>query len=353
METNLEELWDQIYDMPDGPQKIALLEEVIRICDIENNLQESYDARKELVECAVFNGYPLKALIAFTWLISKWEEHGEELDDEYDILWDYKWIANRLIDFPQISLDQIDAIMNDMKEKYEKYGYSLREYYYYLYLNKRDSGRSDTIHEDFERWQQTSRDIMSDCKACDLHAVVCHYIHLKEYQTALEKAQPILEGKMQCAEVPHNTYARLLVPMFHLGKVDEAKAIQKKGIKLIKGNSEFLESFGEHVEFLAVTDLNKAVQVFEESVGFALETEDVNSKLKYYISATIFFEKMGENPTLIRMPTTFNAIPSEPTAANLYPWFRSEAAKIATQFDQRNGNRFVTASMEEHIAEMQ
>ena len=63
---------------------------------------------------------------------------------------------------------------------------------------------------------------------------------------ALAAAAPILEGRHKCAQVPHRTYARVLLPLLRLGRPAEAMSCHRKGYRLIARNPDFVGQVGKH-----------------------------------------------------------------------------------------------------------
>ena len=51
-------------------------------------------------------GLPKKQLLAFAWMIRQYEAETIHIDED-DLMWKYKWVANNVVDFPEISKQQI------------------------------------------------------------------------------------------------------------------------------------------------------------------------------------------------------------------------------------------------------
>lgn len=64
---SFEELMDEAYDMPGGKAKLELLEQAVRVADAAGDIDQGFEARSEIVETGSFHGYPMKALVAFSW----------------------------------------------------------------------------------------------------------------------------------------------------------------------------------------------------------------------------------------------------------------------------------------------
>lgn len=97
-EMDFEDLMEEAYQLPNGPAKLGFLEEAARVADVNGMVEEAYEARSEIVDVATFCGYPMKALIAFSWQLGKFDQQPEQYDEE-TLLWSYKWILGKMPDF--------------------------------------------------------------------------------------------------------------------------------------------------------------------------------------------------------------------------------------------------------------
>src|SRR5262249_53534932 len=141
---------------------------------------------------------------------------------EFGLLWNYKWVINSLSDFPQITMRQILDAFADMEKRYTRAGLGLRP----LWQQKTDLamnvGDRPTAQENYCRWSRSRRGIGSDCPACERSFQVRYLLDAGRPRQALKTAEPLLLERMRCAEVPHSTYARVLLPLVRTGEVERA-----------------------------------------------------------------------------------------------------------------------------------
>src|SRR5579884_3112427 len=115
----VEELMDQAAVLPDGPSKLALLEEAVRLADVHQDTALADEARDDLIRTATFSGYPEKSLVAFSWRLAQ-SDRDPEVFPEQALLWQYKWIANSLKYFPQITRTQIEDAFDDLARRCQR-----------------------------------------------------------------------------------------------------------------------------------------------------------------------------------------------------------------------------------------
>lgn len=194
-EMDFEELMDEAYGLPNGPAKLGMLEEAARVADVNGMEEEAYEARSEIVETATFCGYPMKALIAFSWQLGKFDQQPEEYDEE-TLMWSYKWILGKMPDFPEISREKIMELLEDFGRRFKSYGYSERSYWYYRFRIFMDFGELEEAGRSYDRFRTMDRDFMSDCEACEQDEIMRYFLLKGDDEKVLEAAQPILKGRM-------------------------------------------------------------------------------------------------------------------------------------------------------------
>ncbi len=349
MSKSYEELMEEVYDLPDGLAKINLLEEAARVADLSNDIESAYEARSMIVENATFNGYPMKALVAFSWILGQYDKN-QDLFDEYDLLWSYKWILDKISCFPDIPLTQIDELLEDMRKRYKENGYSDRTYYFYISVNLLQQGKVEEAGEYLKKFRSMEDDLMSDCTACEQNRLVEYAAAVGDDEATLEAAKPILKGKMTCGEVPHVTISKVLLPLYRLGLVEEAEKQQKKGYKLIKNNLDFLQHQGEHIYYLSKTDPFKGLELLERHYPSMLGHENPFDKMMFLAHSSALLELLSGESVAVnaRLPESSphlagmdgQAGGSKGNAGPLAAAFREDALLLADRFDRRNGNSY-------------
>ncbi|EKO13579.1 hypothetical protein [Leptospira kirschneri] len=336
-------LWD-VESMKNDFSKCPLLEEIIRLADLRKNKELGFEARLVLVEAGIFSGAIDKALVSFSWCLSLVDQNPEQFNEE-DLMWKYKWIVDNLPVFPQIKKEQILEMLEDLEKRYEKNGGNK---YPVLMLKRSISMMMGNIEESQKYHellkQTTAKGRLADCAACVQNSEVFYAVHLGQDELALEKAQPILSGKLRCAEVPHLTYGTLLLPLLRLNQPEEAARLHKIGYKLVSNSTGLLGTISNHLLFLGITgEIAKAIQLLEKHFTSAFGASDRNHRFEFYRAVKFLMERIllsNLKSIKIRMPKTFPNYKEDGNYAviDLDSWFGEEALKLASQFDSRNGN---------------
>jgi hypothetical protein len=341
--SDVEELRDRAGGLEDGPSKIALLEEAVRLADTHQDVGLGFELRGDLLRAATFSGSPEKALVSFSWRLAQCDRDPERFS-EHDLLWEYKWVTDSLPAFPQVTRAQIDDTLADMGRRYERCGRGLQPVHKLRCLLALDLQDLPEARKHYRAWKRAGRDWGSDCLACERNHEVRYLLAAGQDEKALETAGPILAGSLRCAEIPHATLSLVLFPLLRLGRLPEAMAHHHTGYRLVARNRKFVSDVGRHLTFLALTEnLARAVKLFEKHLTWALETRDLLTRFDFYLAARFLLERFagaGQGAVKLRLPASFPARQegSRYEAAGLAAWFEEALGELAGRFDARNGN---------------
>ena len=350
----IQELVDRSYQLPNNFTKIHLIEAAIKLADSYQNIEEGFELRSYLISTLYKCGYPEKLLVAFSWCLAQYDRDPEKFrHHEWRLMWHYKWILEKLARFPQISRQQIENSFADMKQRYLQLGISLRAVYQHQFMVSMYMGDFDLAPQYYQQWQDAPEDSSKDCAGCELDRVVWYLLAMDKTESALHKAQPIITGKLYCAELPHLTLSRFLVPLVKLKQLDLAQEYHLQSCHKVTGNNKFLEQLAEQILFLALVENNvKAITLIEQNIIIALTTHDVSDRFDFYRAVIFLIDNLlAENTEKISllMPRDFPLYTQEGeyNLQDLLNWFESEAKTIAQQFDLRNGNQYYSERLQE------
>ena len=338
----LEELMIQAEELDNTPAKVAILEEAVREADALGDIDQAFYVRQELVRAATFSGYKEKAMVAFTWCLGQFDKDPDRFGD-FDLLWQYKWVLGSITDFPQISREQIVRMQDDFESRLQTQGYGLRASHYLRFDNFKDMGDMEVADDYFKKWRAAPNDMMADCRACEQNRMVDMHIAMRRDEQALKQAEPILQGRLSCAEIPHATYSKVLLPLMRLGRFEEARECYQKGYRMISRNQEFLLEAAEHLLFLVRDgELAKGARLLEKHLGWALASTALYRRLHFYLAAEALLLKLARKgrPRKLRLPRELPCHRDDDTyqPAELAAWFTMQANELLERFDRRNGN---------------
>ncbi|MGL6096336.1 MAG: hypothetical protein ACRC7O_11135 [Fimbriiglobus sp.] len=328
--------------MDHGPAQVAVCEEAVRMADAHGDEQAGFYARKELTKAASFGGRMDLSLVAFAWCLAKVDENPDEYD-EGGLLWSYKWVNQNAASFPAIPKPQILALIDDMEARFRKHGSTLHA----VHMIRRDvsasmGDRAAAAASDV-KFRLAERDFLSDCAACVNDSTVEYLLDQGDDVGAVAASEPALSGAVTCAEVPHRTYAYVLLPLLRLGHVERAVKCHRLGYKLIRGNPEFVRQKGYHLAFLALTgNFDRCGKIIDRHLGEAVEIPSGSARFEFYCAARLFLDRLlaaGHGGVTFRVPAEIRPLGAERmTVPQLGAWLDGQIAELAAAFDARNGN---------------
>ena len=338
----IDDLLDQARWMEHGPAQAALVEQAVRLADEHADLEAGFRARLDYISAATFSGWHDQALVAFSWCLAQSDREPEKFS-EFQLLWPYKWIIGEALAFPHISLAQIDGLLKDMEARYQKAGSTLRAVHMLRQDVAEHVGDKKAAAQHGKRMDRAPRDWLSNCAACEVDGRVGSLIFQGKYAAAVTAAGPILAGFSRCAEVPQRTYAKLLIPLLRLGRVEEAADLYRQGYRAISRNPKFLYYWGSHLTFLALTgNQAAAVKMLQKHLPDALASVSLSSRFYFYLAGRLLCGQLvraGTAELKLKLPdgVPVAAEKGRVPLAKLGDWFREAAKEIAAKFDARNG----------------
>jgi hypothetical protein len=247
-----EEWQAQIYELMEkadgasGAEKIALLDEALRLTDLRYDVERSSYIREELFQALYWDGQFVRALAEFNIMLAAADRHadswGGEINDR--LLWLYKWVADNPQKYLSVSRPQMEAMFADVQRRYEAAGLSMRAIHSLRCTFSVDIGETEQAKRYYQFWQAADEDGSEDCAACELSTEVYFLIDVGQVDAALEKAKPLFAGKLRCEEVPNTTFSLLLPTLVRRGQLERAKKAQAMSIKQMRESRKFLGYLG-------------------------------------------------------------------------------------------------------------
>jgi hypothetical protein len=330
MKNRFDELRRGSWNMTDGKQKLAVLEEMIRIADRYMTEEEAYDARINYMSAALEAGCQERMLVAFSWCLSRFEKAPSEYS-QHELMWHYKWVLNGIWRMSEFSLNQVESVFDDFKQMCLKYGFNLRPYYQQKVNFMLSQGMISEAADMYRLWRSTPRDALADCKACEQNLFAEYLFKINHLKKGLQAVKPILDGKMSCRSIPLNTYSKITVPLLKLKEFELASTTAKKAIRLLKG-PQFIEEHGIFLEFFTVTDLPKAVKIYNDTIRYGLESKVGWDRFNYFLSVRIFLIEWNKKKRRKKLAES-DKVTME--------WLDREISSLADSFNRRNGNVYL------------
>jgi hypothetical protein len=354
MTDDIKSLMQQVWALDRSPLRLELLERVVALADSSGDISQAYHLRQLLIDEATFGGSPDKLLAAFSWCLGQCDRDPEQFNDA-GLLWKYKWAVANLRDYPQISRAQFDATIEDMAGRFRKHGASMRTIYHRKCMMAVAFGDEAMLGENLPHWKKHRRDQLSDCHACEKDGEVDVLAFQGDYAGAVKAAESLVRGRMSCAEIPHKTYAKMLLPLIRQGQWERAAECHSTGYPKVRGTSNFnfMEDISHHLIYLAIVgDRTKSIKAFERHMRQGFTAPSPLDRYFFARAATLVLRRaaaaVGKPTRKLRMPEEYphREESGQYVLTDLAGWFETEARGLAVQFDTRAGNTYRVGQMD-------
>lgn len=338
-----------------GVAGVALAEEAARIADVHGEVKLAYDARREVVHHGIFGGQPERALVAFSWCLSRCDADPTAFPDS-GLLWSYKWIAENLPLFAQFGRAQIAHTLDDMERRYKRAGASLRPVHLQRARAAMVLGDPDeAVLAALAAYRAAPRDGNADCAACERNFEVEVLLHVKQFEQAERVAQPLLDGRMGCAEVPHITNAILILPAWQAGEREQARRYAARAAELCQGR-DFVREVAAVLDLRVLEeDWAQAADLLQRHLGWAVEALDTSRRLRYFLAAEAAVAGLARAqgdvlPLRFVVPPPVASSERGYEAAALGAWLGAQVDALTAQYVARDGNDEVARRTAAHRA---
>lgn len=349
---SVDRLMDEAKALPNGPTKTTLLEEAVQRADSVNDVELAFRARQALIQAATFAGRPDIGVVAFAWCLAQFDLNPERFK-AFDLMWKYKWIVGAARHFPSIRRSRIEEMLADMERRFRAMGSTLNAVAHVrraFFVHIGDRAQARAAHA---QWRRRRPDFLSDCKACVADHLCSYYQFLDQWGRAVQAALPVLNGRLHCTHQPHGILANVLMPLLRLGRIEEARAYQRQGIRLVNRDDQFVCEHGQHLQFLSlIGEMAQAKRLLESHLPGALKSVALENQFQFLLAARLWTDRLvgrGTRTVKVRLPrelTPLDAAGNHDIRA-VGEWFTARAQEIAQQFDARNGTDAFQAKIHE------
>jgi len=329
--------------LPDGPAKIALFEEALRLAEFANETVRALFLRSKLVRAAMFGGRADLGIVTFVRNLAEVDRLGSNLLFDLMFISQYKWVVSVAIDFPSISRPQLEQLFEDLSRRFKAAGalYSMANCGRTL---ASATGRLDEALAFDAELSMLSRDSFSDCEACDMRDQLLLLIEVGRFEEAIARFERYAIPKQVCSHEPQRLMSTMLEPYRRIGNFAEAQRLHNRSYKLIANGPIFTSYRGDHLVFLALTGQDAGIRrLLQCHTDAALTAVNPSTRYCYVKDAYLGLKRLAHGGvTRIKLeltePLDVRRDAKGYDVAALVDWFHAEAERLANLFDRRNGN---------------
>ncbi|WP_455353009.1 tetratricopeptide repeat protein [Streptomyces sp. SYSU K217416] len=343
-------IWEN-FNAPNGLPRNARAEELVAAAEGTGDRDLVRQALFGLVKAYEYSSERGKLAVPFARLMQEWDRDPSAFDghDTYRFHWYFKWVTSGMLTLPQIPLASMERWLVEMERRYRIAGYSERAVRQAEFDLADETGDTERAARAFAAWTAAERDQMANCHACETNDQGHYWARQGQDAKALKVWKPVLDGRLTCAEEPHRTLAKALIPLVRTGRADEARAHHLRGYRLARGDDSLLPTIGLHIEFCALTgNEGRGLEILAEHAAHLAHEGNPSARLELFTGALVLLRRLtglghGDRPAL-----TYGG--RARTVAELHDVLAAEANAIAAAFDARNGSNVVSGRFAARLA---
>ncbi|MBD0674230.1 hypothetical protein BU198_26855, partial [Streptomyces sp. CBMA156] len=334
---------------PYGRTRTVTAEELVDAAEQFDDTRVRSMALLELMEAYEFDGESTKGPVVFARILKLWDTDPDGFGEwaAHQVFWRFKWVADSLLETPDVPLAAIRRWHTELRDRYRAAGHDLQPYYAQRYHLAVHTGTG--VQDAYELWAGRPRSELSDCHACETRARARHFIAAGDDARALELLAPVLDGRSGCEQEPQLSQANALLAQLRLGLLDEARSGHLTGYRQARGKASMLDAVGLHIEFCALSGNEpRGLELLAENRDLFAVTGSPGSRLEFLTGVEVLLARLagaGHGGLAVTGPpgTVW-------TVDTLLTHVRAEADALAARFDARNGTDAVGAGRRARLA---
>jgi hypothetical protein len=249
---NPADLLREAHELPFGPARTAMVDQVIARADAMGLRDLAFEARLHAITAYVGGGEQSRALAPFAWCMAEFDRDPDRFASHiHTLLWQFKPALAVMTHLPEIGLTSLNDLLEDMQRRWQAGGHSLHAVYSRRFRLAHHVGDLVAAREWFERWCAAPRDSLSDCVGCDPSAKAGWLAAEGRDDEAIAMAEPVLAGQLTCSEQPQGILTALALPLLRAGRLEQARDAHLRGYRLLRSRLADLADIAEHLQFCA------------------------------------------------------------------------------------------------------
>lgn len=319
---------------------IALLKQAIQIADKNGDADWAFDLRLYLIREERSTSHCRESMVAFAWLLEQCDAHSDHFD-ERELLLEYQWMICSAYSNSSIPLEQIEALIEDLKLRLERTNTSKRGLYYTMagfnmQLGKPEKAKEYIALSDLEPFDEEFTEATSYDNNIE------NAVYMKNFDLAVELMNQMEYKKLTGFSLPFETYAAMACFMAR-GKDSRASIYAAKAKEEFEGitevNSSLLYSMTRLSYALYLLDDESVWYYYEKMADWEVEAED-DLQLMMSRHFAVICSQGGEKRLTLSVKVPFFEEGGVYNLGALEKYYAEKASYFAKAFDQRNGNTF-------------
>ncbi|QVQ53981.1 tetratricopeptide repeat protein [Spiractinospora alimapuensis] len=340
-EAELRERLSEASAMRFGEAQQAAMEDVVRHADAGGFARLAFEARRRLADAYSVAGQWHMAFPLFSRCLSDHDQRPELFEPEDDRalrLW-YTHIVHTMVEFPDITMAQLDQAMSDVERRFKAGGHNLHP----VYDMRRWVAQVTCDWEEEERnhrlwWESGGPRPRS---VWDFEVDVERLVRRGDETSlarAREIARPALVGDVEFDEPPTPIQCLMLLPLTKAGATSDVALARRRSAWELSERPYRIEYMAMHIEFCAMTgNEDQGLIEVRRSAHRLRDLNRPNGTMEMAAAIALLMRRLddaGRGEELVAW-----SVHEDPTTpvATMRQEMTELALDLAARFDERNG----------------
>lgn len=350
--SHVSKILDEAAGLNDGPAKVELLQEAVRLADHQRDTDAAFVARLRLQEAALVCGSADVLLVAYSWCLAQAEKEPDRFSLN-QVLWRYRWAIVYLPTFPEVPRTKIEDAIADMTERYKSAGASLRPVHLLRWKVAMKLGDGPMAAAARRAWDRCRQDWLSDDPQTEMVTQIDYHLFRERWAEAAEAAAGYIDGRFRDPAYVDSVLSWMPVPLLRLGRIDEAMAVHERGYRLTVRNAALVTQAGRHLQFLALThNFPRAIRLVERYLPYCVGS-DPEDQVEFYpclLTLVRMLKQTGQDAVRLRLTPPCPGIRPDGRydLSDLEHRYHAAASDVCHRYDARDGNDYYTRLLGKH-----
>ncbi|MCP1388008.1 hypothetical protein M5J20_07365 [Corynebacterium sp. TA-R-1] len=316
--------------MPDGPARVLAAEVLARRVRNQGPDEMLPEVLEHLVRAYTFGVDTPEAFATFSELLRLYDTRPEYFDehDTHLLFWQFKWIADDLPVYPEITREVAEALLDDMEARYRQAGHSMAAVSRARFAWASANGDEEDAERYWTQWNAIAGDDL-DCEACHHSDLIHRMVSLGRYDDAVRLGPQ----DATCNREPAGMFLELAMANLHTGDARACTEYLRSSISHHDRTLRDPERIAGWFEIFARgNQLDEGLAMLSTIGRDAVEGQGAPiHRLRYCLA---MLRGLSAHPDAGELPTGLEAFP---TVAALVDACEREAADLVAAFDARAG----------------
>jgi len=333
--------------------RIAVFKEAIKLADANRDVEWAYELRMDLIRAEQYTNHSRESIPAFAWILDAHDNHPD-MFSELDILYEYKWLAGVIFNNLDVSLQQIDNILDDFRQRLLRNNFTSREYFNIRINQSLFKGEKMLAREYLDLRDMEPTDNMSSW-AADLITTI--YVEMLEgdFENALKNITEFVTYRSEHGMNIIHVYSGLIYYLGGKTYDPQIEAYFDEMDKEFSGMKKYpfqLYELSLMMYYMARHRKDRAWVYFEQFVNWEIGAED-SIRFDFALSVLPLLKDGGtRNMDFISVHQPYFKEDKLYNLDDVYQYYLQTAADLAQRFDERNKNKHFSEQLNEQLQQL-